>query len=54
MLALSESVFLGSGKAGVVLAVAGVVLIGLLAWMLWAERRLTRLERKINPPSNRP
>lgn len=44
---LSESVFFGSGKAGVVLAVAGVVLIGLLAWMLWAERRLNRLEKTI-------
>lgn len=45
---LSESVFFGSGKAGVVLAVAGVVLVGLLVWMLWAERRLSQLERKIN------
>lgn len=47
-LLLSESVFLGSGKAGVVLAVAGVVLVGLLVWMIWAERRLAQLERKIN------
>jgi len=45
---LSESVFFGSGKAAVVLAVAGVVLVGFLVWMLWAERRLSRLERKIN------
>ena len=51
-----EGVFLGAGKAGVVVGVAAIILIGLLLWMAQAGRRLkaleTRLETAEQWPSN--
>lgn len=42
-----EGVFLGSGKAGVVVGVAALILLGLLGWMWRAHRRLASLEQRI-------
>ena len=42
-----EGLFFGAGGAGVVVAVASTILIGLALWMWRAERRLSELERDI-------
>jgi hypothetical protein len=41
-----ERVFFGSGKAGVVLAVAAVILLGILIWIGRAQIRLRQLESR--------
>ena len=49
-----EGLFLGAGKAGVVVGVAALILIGLLLWMAQAGRRLNALESRLEAAEQRP
>lgn len=49
-----EGLFLGAGKAGVVVGVAALILIGLLLWMAQAGRRLNALETRLEAAEQRP
>ena len=49
-----EGLFLGAGKAGVVVGVAALILIGLLLWMAQAGRRLNALEARLKEAEQRP
>jgi len=42
-----EGLFLGSGKAGVVVGVAAMILIGLLIWVIRAHRQLNQMEQRL-------
>lgn len=42
-----EGLFLGSGKAGVVVGVAAMILIGLMLWMIRAHRQLNQMEERL-------
>lgn len=43
-----EGLFFGAGKAGVVVGVAALILIGLLLWIWSAHRQLNALEKRID------
>jgi hypothetical protein len=48
-----DDLFLGSGKAGVVVGVAAIILVGLLLWVLRAHRQLTALEKRLDEAERR-
>lgn len=49
-----EQTFYNSGKIYVVVAVALVILIGIFAYLIRADRRITRLEKEFHQRSTRP
>jgi len=49
-----EGVFFGAGKAGVVVGVAALILIGLLLWIWSAHRQLNALEKRLDAASENP
>lgn len=49
-----EGLFLGSGKAGVVVGVAAMILVGLLIWMFRAHRQLNRMDERLTSMEHNP
>lgn len=49
-----EGLFFGAGKAGVVVGVAALILIGLLLWIWSAHRQLNALEKRVEAATNSP
>ncbi len=49
-----EGLFFGAGKAGVVVGVAAMILIGLLLWIWSAHRKLNALEQRIEEVAQTP
>lgn len=42
--------FRADGKIWVVIAVVGLMLLGLFAYLFYTERRISRLEKQVNAP----
>ena len=49
-----EGWFFGSGKAYVVVGVAGLILVGMAWWLFRAETRLRGMEKMLNSKKNPP
>jgi hypothetical protein len=49
-----EGLFWGAGKAGVVVGVAAMILVGLLWWMYRSHKQLADMERRIEAMESTP
>lgn len=53
MLALEGNIMYSEGKIYVVIAVVALVLIGLFAYMMYVDRKISKIEKKIKSGNGR-